>query len=182
MQKLCLLDNKISLVKIRGHSAFLGNDRADFLAKLGSRGDGIYYDLPRPIEVFKEAIKSRTLLLWNEQWSKGIDCRQTKLWLPQILSTSPSVLWNMSRWDLSHCVQLISGHCYYAKHRYLLGENIDPTCRICGQDDETPSHLALSCTPLRNRQANSRLSPTRWSFGSILQFFEDDMLLQYQYV
>ena len=93
----------------------------------------------------------------------------------------PSILWKFSRWEISHCIQIITGHCYYAKHRNLLGEDISPICRICGVRDETPFHLAFECSYLNDHRSQFNLSQNDWTYGSILHFFEDEDILQYQY-
>ena len=53
----------------------------------------------------------------------------------------------MNRYDISNIVQFCTGHAHLRKHNNKINKNLDKTCRLCNQADETPLHLLTDCKP-----------------------------------
>ena len=45
-------------------------------------------------------------------------------------------------------IQFLSGHTFWQRHLTLVGLEDDATCRICGEQEETPKHLYMECSGL----------------------------------
>ena len=96
---------------------------------------------------------------WSDRWqSTDTDrYRQTRFWFPT--GPRPEVskeLLMKNRTGLGSCIQLLTGHGWLKRHQWIVDSNhgtkptsIDPMCRLCGKDEETPKHLWEDCSQLR---------------------------------
>ena len=114
--------------------------------------------------------------VWQKEWTSRSDCRQSKLWLPTI-SAPTKALHRLSRPALSACIQWITGFCNLRRHRHLKNSRKfpDPTCRLCGEEEETPAHLTCTCPRLIQARQNYFYSwnPLEsWKPDQVCQFIE----------
>ena len=135
--------------------------------------------LPVPDAYLKKTIKDKIFSKWNNTWNTTKECRQTKLWLPIVTSKVEKYLKSISRPDLSKLVQFITGHCNLMRHKSLQG-NIEPLCRLCKEEEETPWHLATGCPSLmmhrRNTFYGNILYSVEWSPGQLLRFCKESRI------
>ena len=54
----------------------------------------------------------------------------------------------MDRHDVGLMVQAITGHCWLRRHQSLISSDVDPVCRLCNEEEETPWHLIGECPAL----------------------------------
>ena len=59
------------------------------------------------------------------------------------------------RCKLGTLVQWITGFCNLMKHKWRKTPNVDPACRRCGLEEETPIHLSLDCMALATARVNA---------------------------
>ena len=176
-------NNKIKLQWIKAHVGFEGNEEADSLAKKGAEQGKLGPEpfLPAPDSFFKKISKDIQISNWNYSWSRTKDCKQTKLWLPQVTSKIEKFLSKISRADLSKIVQFSTGHCNLMKHKSLQGNN-ESFCRLCKdkKEKETPWHLVTKCPSLishrRNTFYGNILYSVEWSPGQLLRFCKESKI------
>lgn len=84
---------------------------------------------------------------WMSRWSStdGSLYRQTRHWFPQLDPAMSKKLINLSRAKLGLLVQLFTGHNFMMRHENILDPNVDPTCRLCCEDDESSEHIVAQC-------------------------------------
>jgi len=59
----------------------------------------------------------------------------------------------------------ITGHCYLARHQAIIHGGLDPTCNLCGLDEETPWHLLNECPAVQT----IRPPPDDWGVIDLLK-------------
>jgi hypothetical protein len=64
----------------------------------------------------------------------------------------------LSKSQLKQLIQITTGHCLFAKHLSQWRRQVDPTCRMCQEDMETPAHLLKLCPALSMERMQWQLS------------------------
>ena len=164
----------LELSWVKGHAGYLGNEEADRLAAIGVTLT-IASDAPSMSEKqINGQVKSYFhsewgKIWWEERHNKKTRTRQTRMFFPHLRPEFSFQLINHRREIYSMLVQLITGHNYARRHQFFIdttkGE-VDPIldqhrklCSLCGEGEETSSHLLAEC---------SRLMPLRLSiFGKL---------------
>ena len=49
-------------------------------------------------------------------------------------------------------IQIITGHGPFRYHQWVVDNNLDPTCVLCLEEEETGAHLVLGCPALAREQ------------------------------
>jgi len=178
-QSLSALDAryKWSLTWVRGHAGNKGNEEADTLAKAGTRWGvmGPPPFIPIPFNYIKKAIKNFTLQQWNNYWVNRPDCRQTKLWFPKPELKKSQQILTKNRLEVGLLIRWLTGHCYLARHQSLIYPEINPTCNLCQQGEETPWHLLTECPhPL----VQNKLPPDHWEVDPLLNLINKIKFLE----
>ena len=150
---------QVTLKWIKAHAGHLGNEIADAAAKLGC-------DLapceavPVANQLIKAKAKAHYDHRWEERWKQRPDCRQTKLWFPQVNTDTKAknkVLLSLSRIELSLAIQYITGFNRLYKHQKACNrmEDIDSTCRLCLEDEESAWHVVAECPAICHLRADA---------------------------
>ena len=143
----------LTLFWIKAHVGQVHNERADELAKAG-------LDAPRGKHVgiserrVKERFKSRTRFLWMQEWNADKRFRQTKVWFPELNKKNTDKMLRYGRCKLGAMVQWITGFCNLRKHKQRKHNYMDPTCRRCETEEETPIHLTWECPAVMGARVN----------------------------
>ena len=146
-------DRRVSVRWIRSHSDFTGNMVADDYAKLGVESSN-WIRTPVPVGHFKAKIHNALMKEWSKEWRKSSrDFRQTKIFFPDLNSKQSSYLLNLSRKKLGQVIQIISGHNNLNYFENKICKDVNPLCRLCGEEDETAFHLIGECPVLYNSRA-----------------------------
>ncbi len=137
------------------------------------------------LPIAKSSFKRGTRLLcqnmWADRWSALNQCRQTKLWVPNIgnpgsCAKRSKQLLQLEREKLGLTLQFLTGHNRLRRHMSLSDKKVDATCRFCLEDEETAWHLAAECPALcKARQdifhvQDCMLSSPDWSPKQITTF------------
>ena len=137
---------KIELSWVAGHQNHTGNEAADALAKIGTTNESNKVNLPPPKTIAKNKIRDAMHKQWNERWISSNECRQSKIFFPQIdIKKSTSII-NLDRKNLGMMVQVITGHNRLYYHQSLMEPmQQDSSCRFCQEEEETAYHLVCTC-------------------------------------
>ena len=119
---------KIVLQWIPAHTGIGGNEKADRLAKAGSREEQ-----PQTILSYQEV---RTLI---KNKSKGFIKNKNEGYNPH-----QDALHHLSRQEETTIFRLRTGHCGLNSHLKRIGVKPSPICP-CGEADQTPQHVLQSC-------------------------------------
>jgi ribonuclease HI len=179
-------NNDLKLVWVPAHAGVAGNQEADLLAKTGRKKP---YTGPEPAcgiptEVAKQEIKT-LLKQWHcTYWTGTSGQRQSKFFLEGPSKTTTENLLNTSKDNVRKLTGIITGHCRLNKHLYTMGIAEEPTCRGCGEEEETPLHLLCECEAYigsrRNILGTEKLNQEEvknTERKKILEFFEETGLL-----
>ena len=81
LNKLANMVRSITLVWIPAHKGFVGNERADELAKRGSQDvdPAHLYRVGMPVATLKSSIRDRIYAEWGEEWEKSSIANHTKV-------------------------------------------------------------------------------------------------------
>ena len=138
---------------VPGHSGIHGNEKADELARAGSRQLPVG---PEPFitfspSLFKAGVREWTELKQQERLGSSSISKKSQIPSQALLDTqfSPSTHSHQGMWILS---QLISGHSALNYFQNLIGHVNEALCSDCGEAPETSEHFLCSCSafsPLR---------------------------------
>jgi hypothetical protein len=140
---------KIKILWIKGHKNHTGNELADMLAKKGTNPTcGLYPMLALPRNVIRQKISEHFRKKWQKEWENPLEdenFRQTKIFIKTVDNSKiyRKRILRRSRKHLYKLASYITGHCTLMRHLKIMKIKDDKTCRLCGDNDETPSHLVL---------------------------------------
>ena len=153
---------KITIKWIKAHVGYMGNEKADELAKLGSTtlpiGPAPHAPLAKP--EINNTITSYVYQIWADRWDEKKDSRQTRIFFPEINLSKSRELTKLSKDNLGKVIRAITGHDFRKRHTSILEKTNDNICRFCQTDTETPSHIILHCPTLTHQRAQAFKSYT----------------------
>ena len=141
---MTLYNTQIIMQWIPGHSDIPNNERADKLAKAGSRMQ--QQEEKTPYETAKQTAKLNSKEVWYNNWMADEKGRQLFKFLSSPNPKDP--INNLSRQDQCNIFRLRTGHCILNHHRNRLDPTIAPICRHCNYHQETVEHHLLQCKAL----------------------------------
>jgi ribonuclease HI len=151
------LDNLQSMYKvkihwIKAHVGHPGNEKADELAKQGTKKTSHVVEpiLPVSKSWISRKIKEYITTEWTSRWRGIPEARQTKIFLPKPNAKTSKKLLSYDKQTCAKLFRWISGHSFHRYHNYLLQPDTytDPTCRACMSEKEETSHLFAHCEGL----------------------------------
>ena len=80
----------------------------------------------------KQSVQAWGNKKWDRRWRSLKTCNQTKIWFPFLREDRSPLIGRLSRIDLGLLIQFITGHNYLRRHRKVMGEGNDTSCRLCG--------------------------------------------------
>jgi hypothetical protein len=175
------IHNRVQLCWVPGYCDIIGNEKADGLAKVGSKsifcGPEPCLPVPRSLmtRVTKEWLPGNHLSYWN----LVSGCRRSKVWIKRPCLKFARFLGNLSRTKLGVLIGLPTGHVRLNKHLHRMGILSDPTCAACGIEEESKLDLICVCPTLANLRTQIFSKPIlsvikfeRMLAGSFVQFAE----------
>jgi ribonuclease HI len=145
---------KITIHYIKAHVGHDGNEQADKEAKAGTEREEVDLNLPIPKSYLKEKIRKYVRELWSNRWQKSSDCRQTKIWFDKPNPRKSKEVMKLRRSEISVMVRMVTGHNHLRRQNNLLGLTESKLCRLCGESEETSSHIITDCDALWSERAD----------------------------
>ena len=178
VHNLNLIPGNVRLVWIKAHVGHEGNERADELAKVGTNlGAEFISHIPLPKQATKMAIRTAIDEIWDFQWTRYSDGRQSKQFFSLPNRKKAKYCYNLNRQEFGRLVRIVTGHNNLLYHRSNVDKSGDTSslCRFCNEERETFYHFATTCPCFRLSrfhyfQNDSCFSNGSWSIRQILDF------------
>ncbi|KAL5251137.1 hypothetical protein ACHWQZ_G016753 [Mnemiopsis leidyi] len=142
-------DNNVLLRWIPAHKGYLGNEKADELAKKGSGdNEAESVTLPVPRTVWKNALRQRSHRKMRERW-KDMPPHFRTVWRESYTKS----LSNLGKNKPRAATQYLTGHCElnYHLNKYK-PKSISKICPHCSMEEETMNHFIGQCPMWFNRR------------------------------
>ena len=176
LNRLARCTKRTTIVWIPAHRGHEGNERADRLAKHGAESNQSQtLHIHRPTSYISGQIRQAAYQQWTNEWQAQTSANHTRSFYSRPCYIKAKYVYKLARLELGRFVRIITGHNNLGFFQTKIGLSHDPTCRFCGENNETFTHLALSCPRFINTTRN--LFPTGppqndlgWSVRSLLEF------------
>ena len=122
----------------------------------------------------KRAIKEHFDKKWLKLWKNCKGCNTAKTFLPEVTRKKVKKIPKLGRGLIADLCQIVTGHGFFGGHMWYWCSEIDPTCKLCGEDAETSLHWWTECRALdhyRNFDGDRRLE-----LNNIINFFRCDAI------
>jgi ribonuclease HI len=143
---------RVTIHWTKAHVGHLGNEKADELAKLGTKKISYAVEpiLPVPKTWNRKKIKEYITNEWTSRWASIPEARQTKIFFPKPNAKLSKKLLSYDRQTCAKLFRWISGHSFHNYHNNLLHPEkfISSKCRACDLGREETSHLFAYCNGL----------------------------------
>ena len=96
-------------------------------------------------QVAKNKIEEYTTSKWKQKWTTAPHYKHTKLFYESPNKNKSKYISKMGTYMLSTWIKSITGYNNLAYFQSKLNPEIDPTCRLCLQANETLHHLMTDC-------------------------------------
>ena len=176
VHNLNLIQGTVRLVWIKAHVGHPGNEKADALAKQGTRLPNIQR-IALPKQATKSAIKFAIDEIWKFLWASYNDGRQSKQFYPSIDRSKAKYSYNLSRQELGRLIRITTGHnnLFYHRSNVDKTKTTSPLCRFCHEENETFYHFATNCPCFRLSrltffQSDTCFNDGKWSIRKLIDF------------
>ena len=165
----------VTICWIPAHKGHFGNEKADELAKEGTRLDQPTTQTPQPQVVLKNRLTEIAYKTWATEWTTYTGAAHSKHFYLTPMPTKARYVYKLARLELGRFVRLITGHNNLNHFQTRIGLHNDQGCRLCMENREDFIHFATSCPRLHQTRIDHFMdSPPcadmRWSVRALLDF------------
>ena len=177
LNKLAEQVRSVSIVWIPAHKGHEGNERADELAKRGSGETDPEKKvmIGRPVAEMRSNLRNRVYEEWGREWKESRMANHTKSFYGAPNPGKAKYVYKLARLELGRFIRIITGHNNLNFFQNKIGLSLVASCRFCGEDEETITHLLRVCP--RHEQGKKELfldklptSDMAWSVRDLLNF------------
>ena len=120
-------------------------------------------------------IHNHSTKTWHKRWASRKDSRQSAIFFPTPDPKRSKEITDLPKSKISLVVRALSGHDHRTRHNSILEGSVPPSCRLCYTQEETPSHIILTCPALNHHRAYAFQSYTAdivrtWSVKQMTDF------------
>jgi len=135
---------------IPAHAGYEGNETADRLAKCASelRIPCVEPVIPISVKLVTSSVKAWARSRHARKWETISNCRQAKQFFPTLEDSLWESCANLSRPDMAIYTQIATGHNRLNRHLTLMGVGSNPSCPLCGEEEDTSAHVLCNCQHL----------------------------------
>lgn len=135
----------VTVLWVPGHTGITGNEKADDLARSGSKETFIG---PEPCIPVSTSIQFHMIKNWKKErfmnhWQSLNTARQARISITPNLNNAKYYL-SLSRHNLKRLTEVLTGHNKLNKHLHTMGLTASPNCNEC-DDPETSEHFLCKC-------------------------------------
>ena len=177
LNELAAKSRSVTLVWIPAHKGHEGNERADALAKMGSReeDESRLLKVNKPSATRKTQVRDRVYEEWQKEWADSKIANHTKSFYRGPDRSKARFVYKLARLELGRFVRIITGHNNLGFFQNKIGLSNQRGCRLCGEGDETIMHLLHDCPRLTSARTDIFLdkiptSDMTWSVRRLLEF------------
>jgi len=171
--------NTVHLRWVKAHIGITGNELADKLAKRGALNEANYNQgIPIPLVKLKNNIKTYYYNKWHSLWKVHKEARQTKIWFQTPDPNLSRKLLEIPRPKLGLLIQFLTGHNNLMRHKAICDPDVDSTCRLCLEEEESSFHVIAECPVLQTARWNNfhlttLQNPPVWSIQQVTRFLKE---------
>ena len=181
VSNLAWIARKVTLAWTRAHVGTEGNEKADIAAKQAAQSHSNIINVPPPLTYRSNLIKTVFEAKWADRWARTTTCKQTKLFLPQLQTESQiNKTLSLTKVEITKYIKIITNHNLYSYFQFKCNPEINPLCRLCGEDNETAYHFLAECPSLLIHRINTFQTykglPNNCSPNLILKFMKHKTL------
>ena len=165
---------RLELSWIKAHNNYMGNERADELARNAIYNNIVLFNIAPPHSLFKSNLWTAIYDEWTTRWRNETTCRMTKLFYQTPHKGKAKALLRLSRKQSRRLIEVVTGqnnlHYIYNKvHKTEL------LCRFCEEEEETFDHLVKECPCFKTKREeilgkNAILPNNSWKIKDLLKF------------
>ena len=175
LQNLASRARSVTVVWIPAHKGYIGNERADGLAKRGALTTDAQTALHTYIPAIhlKNKINKAAYDEWTTEWNAQNGVHHARSFYKGPDASKARFVYNLARLELGRFVRIISGHNNLHFFQTKLGLWSDPSCRFCGTGQETIRHLLDDCPCFLQEQSTftaTAAGEEEWSVRALLNF------------
>ena len=167
----------VTLVWIPAHKGHVGNERADDMAKEGTKelNPERLLGIRKPQATLKARIKDSVYAEWKKEWNTMKTANHARSFYAGPNPGKAKFVYKLARLELGRLVRIVTGHNNLRFFQTKLGLTKTPICRFCGEGNETITHIMVHCPrfmTLRNDMFGDQIPDSRmtWSVRGLLDF------------